>query len=123
MPAYRTCSACGKPTTNDRYCDPCTPHGRASRSPTTRAQDAEYRRNRAAVLEGQPTCAYCPRPATTVDHVRPVSKGGTNALDNLVPCCSWCNGSKGNREGWQPAHRTRPTEPEHTRPRTAPGFI
>lgn len=123
MPAYRTCSTCGKPTTNDRYCDPCTPHGRASRSPTTRAQDAEYRRNRAAVLEGQPTCAYCPRPATTVDHVRPVSKGGTNKIDNLVPACAWCNGSKGARDDWQPAHRTRTTEPEHTRPRTTPGFI
>lgn len=122
MPAYRTCTACGKPTTNDRYCDPCTPRGRASRSPTTRAQDAEYRRNRSRVLEGSPSCAYCPRPATTVDHVRAVSRGGTNALDNLVPCCSWCNGSKGARDDWQPA--TRPVPPGDEPPRRpTPGFI
>ena len=33
----------------------------------------------------------------TVGHNYPVSKGGTNDLDNLKPICSRCNSSMGNR--------------------------
>ncbi len=32
----------------------------------------------------------------TVDHVLPISRGGTNDLDNLVLACQPCNVSKGN---------------------------
>lgn len=47
-------------------------------------------------------CAYCGASVEdgatlTLDHVRPVSKGGTNATSNLVTCCSRCNSSRGNR--------------------------
>lgn len=34
----------------------------------------------------------------TVDHVKPLSKGGTNALENLQPLCFDCNTSKGSEE-------------------------
>lgn len=40
-------------------------------------------------------CVYCGRVADTMDHVVPVSKGGTNDAENLVPACSSCNSSKG----------------------------
>ena len=43
-------------------------------------------------------CVYCS--ATNlleVDHVQPVSLGGTNDLDNLVTACGRCNKKKGNR--------------------------
>lgn len=33
----------------------------------------------------------------TIDHVLPKSKGGTNDLENLVPCCNRCNTKKGNK--------------------------
>lgn len=32
----------------------------------------------------------------TVDHVVPVSKGGSNTFDNKVPMCQPCNSRKGN---------------------------
>ena len=32
----------------------------------------------------------------TIDHIVPISKGGTNSLDNLAPVHIWCNQMKGN---------------------------
>lgn len=34
----------------------------------------------------------------TKDHLTPVSKGGTNTLDNYVTCCTECNMFKGNSD-------------------------
>lgn len=42
-------------------------------------------------------CAYCDRAATTVDHVVPRSRGGTNAWDNTVASCGRCNQRKADR--------------------------
>lgn len=41
-------------------------------------------------------CCYCGEPFGDghIDHVIPVSRGGTNARDNLVYCCATCNQSK-----------------------------
>jgi 5-methylcytosine-specific restriction endonuclease McrA len=49
-------------------------------------------------------CAYCnehDRPITQ-DHVKPLSRGGQHAPDNVVPACKPCNTSKGARtpEEW-----------------------
>lgn len=47
------------------------------------------------------TCAYCgahpPTAILHVDHIDPVSNGGTNDLDNLVTSCSDCNIGKSSR--------------------------
>jgi 5-methylcytosine-specific restriction endonuclease McrA len=40
-------------------------------------------------------CAYCMNAATTVDHVVPLFRGGTNFEGNLAPACRQCNASKG----------------------------
>lgn len=47
-------------------------------------------------------CAYCGTACESWDHVIPMSRGGANTLDNLVPCCWPCNQDKGNRtpEEW-----------------------
>lgn len=48
-------------------------------------------------------CHYChgalTRATATMDHVIPLSKGGTNLLSNIVLACRACNASKGNRIG------------------------
>ena len=45
-------------------------------------------------------CQYCGEEnATTVDHVIPISRGGTDEPDNLVACCSRCNYQKKDKVG------------------------
>jgi 5-methylcytosine-specific restriction endonuclease McrA len=64
---------------------------------------AVYRQIRAAG-----PCVYCDAPATTADHVRPLTQGGHEAEYNLVPACKPCNSSKGARllSEWDPVRAT-----------------
>ena len=53
-----------------------------------------------------PDCAYCGSLADTLDHVRPLARGGVTARENLVPACSGCNLAKGHADAlaWFRAH-------------------
>ena len=42
-------------------------------------------------------CYMCGKPANSVDHVIPISKGGAHFPANLRPACISCNSSKGAR--------------------------
>ena len=43
-------------------------------------------------------CAYCRcNRATTLDHLKPKSKGGSSLRSNLIPACHSCNHSKGSQ--------------------------
>jgi 5-methylcytosine-specific restriction endonuclease McrA len=44
-------------------------------------------------------CAYCRKSNIPLhmDHVIPLSRGGTNTTDNIVPACKKCNTSKGDK--------------------------
>lgn len=46
------------------------------------------------------TCQYCGRSGCEleVDHIQPISKGGTNDMDNLITACVDCNRGKSNIE-------------------------
>lgn len=47
---------------------------------------------------GDVACAYCRKPcAATIDHVVPIARGGRDEPGNVVPCCRFCNTSKGAR--------------------------
>lgn len=41
-------------------------------------------------------CFYCGMPGGELDHVIPLSKGGTHGIGNLVAACRSCNSSKNN---------------------------
>jgi 5-methylcytosine-specific restriction endonuclease McrA len=57
-------------------------------------------------------CAYCGGTATTIDHVKPRSRGGADSWENLVACCLRCNNKKGDRTlaemNWKLRVRPRP---------------
>jgi len=55
----------------------------------------DYRK--AALKRDHHTCLWCGRPATTVDHMIPSSKGGSDLPHNLIASCSECNTKRGNR--------------------------
>ena len=43
-------------------------------------------------------CAYCRcSRATTLDHLKPKSKGGSSLRSNLIPACRECNHAKGTQ--------------------------
>ncbi|WP_083828460.1 HNH endonuclease [Parafrankia sp. EUN1f] len=75
---------------------------RARASNHARGYTREYRANRLTILATAPQCsvALCTTTADTVDHIVPLSRGGTNDLDNLRPMCSFHNTSRGNRHDW-----------------------
>ena len=58
-------------------------------------------------------CVYCGRPAATIDHVVPRSRGGRHEWENVVSACSRCNHVKGDRAihelGWR--LRATPSQP------------
>ena len=65
-------------------------------------------------------CEFCGVTGTdtggelTIDHFRPIAKGGDDGLDNLVYCCHRCNEYK--LDYWS----TRPDEPSLWNPRCEP---
>ena len=62
------------------------------------------------LLVNQIFCSYCGNFGTEtkdkenntweIDHIIPVSRGGTNDLHNLTKACQNCNKSKSNQIGW-----------------------
>ena len=60
-----------------------------------------YRRNQ---WRRDPSCRWCHKPIgsfreATVDHVIPLSKGGSNSPDNWLLSCFTCNHSRGDSIG------------------------
>ncbi len=44
------------------------------------------------------TCFYCnAAPATQLDHIIPIARGGNHSIGNLIGACPFCNASKGSR--------------------------
>lgn len=45
-------------------------------------------------------CVYCglSAPRLEIDHIEAISAGGDSSLDNLMPCCRFCNASKSDKD-------------------------
>lgn len=73
-------------------------------SANSRGYDWNWRKIRAAVLRGEPLCRECRTvrgllvPAEHVDHIKPLSQGGTHDLENLQPLCHSCHSAKTARQ-------------------------
>ena len=53
---------------------------------------------RSLVLRYESRCAYCGTVAPLeADHRTPLSRGGSNSVDNILPACGPCNRKKRNR--------------------------
>ena len=51
-------------------------------------------------------CAYCgSEDELTMDHVKPISRGGLHISGNILPACAFCNNSKGAKilSEWRPS--------------------
>ena len=55
------------------------------------AYRGDWPKTRARQLEREPRCRLCHAPATTVDHIQPLSRGGTHARSNLRSLCEPCH--------------------------------
>ena len=63
------------------------------------AAKRRFRRNLKWAFGG--LCAYCrSEKATSLDHIRPRSMGGSSLRSNLIPACGHCQHSKANRPDW-----------------------
>lgn len=63
-------------------------------------QPARFSR-RGVLVRDRYVCAFCGGHASTVDHIRPRSRGGQNSWLNVVACCSACNGAKADRTPYE----------------------
>lgn len=61
----------------------------------------ETARRKAVHKKSKGLCTYCHKrlkvSQTTIDHIIPRSKGGSNTMSNLAACCYNCNQAKGDR--------------------------
>ncbi|MBO6179439.1 MAG: HNH endonuclease [Selenomonadaceae bacterium] len=66
--------------------------------------DRRWRKIRARVLNANPFCVECRKngrftEATEVHHILPLSRGGTNDIENLMPLCKSCHSKISVRDG------------------------
>jgi hypothetical protein len=99
----RPCLNCGSlmhPTAKRiSFCVSCNKI-KQRKGPGRAYNQGEYRRNRQILLKNALFCVECravgrPGDPLTVDHIVPLSKGGTNTLANLQVLHRSCNSRKG----------------------------
>ena len=108
-PGGNTCTTCGrrwipirrKGSDQKKLCPTCSTRAHSARASAIRAARlAAARVTPLAVTTKQRrqlatgACVYCGDPASTTDHIQPISRGGLDIADNLVPACEPCNNDK-----------------------------
>lgn len=105
--AGRGCAHPGCPAivTDGPYCAEHRPLNADERpSPSRRGYDKRWQKIRAMHLAREPLCRECRKrglvvPATEVDHILPLSHGGSHASDNLQSLCKSCHSKKTRGQG------------------------
>jgi len=64
----------------------------------TRARVRKHRRKKLGLIDVEMVCAYCGDDAIGGDHIKPRCDGGTDAPENIVPCCDRCNRNKASQD-------------------------
>ena len=78
--------------------DHAAAHERARGTADQRGYDSEWRRVVRAAIALQPYCSICgTTDDLTGDHLRPLSRGGTNHPSNVRVLCRAHNSARGNR--------------------------
>ena len=71
-------------------------HIRREKAKAKDLRQSQWWKNR----RGEGKCYYCgervPVKSLTMDHVVPISRGGSTTKSNVVPCCKTCNNQKKN---------------------------
>jgi 5-methylcytosine-specific restriction endonuclease McrA len=64
-----------------------------------------------AKLRASP-CTYCGAPSQHIDHIVPISRGGSHSIGNLTGACAACNLSKGAKfiTEWKKGNNAKPSE-------------
>ena len=92
----------------DRHCAVHRMQAAALKGSTAaRGYDAAWQELRAAVLREEPFCRFClaagrHTASEHVDHIRPISVGGTNNRINLRALCASCHNSRTRRDQLPP---------------------
>ncbi|MGV9360653.1 HNH endonuclease [Amycolatopsis sp. NPDC003731] len=100
---YLCPGGCRTVSTKPGRCDVCkrkqqAKEDRARGTAYERGYNHEYYTNRAALLASNDLCWLCQtRGADTADHIVPLSRGGTNRMDNLAPAHKRCNSKRQNK--------------------------
>jgi len=82
------------PAFGKRYVSPENSNRANRPSAAKRGYDRKWRMIRAVFLKKHPDCVGCNQPATEVDHIISLRKGGSNAWGNLRPYCKRCDSAK-----------------------------
>jgi 5-methylcytosine-specific restriction protein A len=101
----RPCLSCQRPTRNGSRCVTCQrAHDRQRGTRQERGYGGNWERLSRTVTSKAGACEHCghtgstDNPLTlTLDHITPLSAGGTNHPQNLRCLCRRCNSSKGGR--------------------------
>jgi 5-methylcytosine-specific restriction endonuclease McrA len=96
----RVCNkqGCAELTFGTTYCEQHKLKAWANSTRNTKNPPGWQRLRMAVMHRDSNTCTYCGNPATEVDHIIPVTQGGTHRMNNLTAACTPCNRAKNIKE-------------------------